>query len=84
MKDSENKLESIKGCLNNLIKSKEKTNKVTEYVTIHETEKNNYSLLTTNRRCKLLDESLPNEQIIAKSWNSNQLNVHSEILIKYY
>jgi DNA mismatch repair protein MutS len=61
MTNSENKLEAIRVCLNNLIKSKEKTNKLTEYVTIHETEKNNYSLLTTNRRCKLLDESFPND-----------------------
>ena len=74
MTDSENKLESIKGCLNNLIKSKEKTNKVTEYVTIHETEKNNYSLLTTNRRCKLLDESLPNEPQIIQLIYTSYLN----------
>jgi len=74
MTDSENKLDSIRGCLNNLIKSKEKTNKETEYVTIHETEKNNYSLLTTNRRCKLLDESLPNEQLIKQLNYTSYLN----------
>ena len=61
MTDSESKLESIKNCLNNLIKIKEKSNKTTDYVKIHETEKNNYSLLTTNRRCKLLEDSMPNE-----------------------
>ena len=32
--------------------------KTTEYVKIHETEKNNYSLLATERRCKLLEELL--------------------------
>ena len=65
MKESENKLEAIRVCLNNFIKNKEKSTKSTktsaEYVKIHETEKNNYSLLTTNRRCKLLDESFPND-----------------------
>ena len=75
MKDSEGKLESIRICLNNLIKIKEKSSKTTEYVKLHETEKNNYSLLTTNRRCKLLDESLPNDsqniQLNYKSYLKN-------------
>ena len=75
MKDSESKLESIRICLNNLIKMKEKSSKTTEYVKLHETEKNNYSLLTTNRRCKLLDESLPNDsqnvQLNYKSYLNN-------------
>uniref|UniRef100_A0A6C0E3T6 DNA mismatch repair proteins mutS family domain-containing protein n=1 Tax=viral metagenome TaxID=1070528 RepID=A0A6C0E3T6_9ZZZZ len=40
---------------------KEKDNKdklTTEYVKIHETEKNNYSLIATDRRCKLLEDLL--------------------------
>jgi DNA mismatch repair protein MutS len=75
MTDSESKLESIKNCLNNLIKIKEKSSKTTDYVKIHETEKNNYSLLTTNRRCKLLEESMPNEtnilQLFYKTYPDN-------------
>ena len=76
MNESENKLEAIRCCLNNLIKNKEKTSKSasTDYVKIHETEKNNFSLLTTNRRCKLLDESLPNNQEIIKLSYNCSLN----------
>jgi hypothetical protein len=33
----------------------------TEYVKIHETEKNNFSLLCTSRRCKLLQDTLPKD-----------------------
>lgn len=40
-------------------KEKEKDKeKLIEYVKIHETEKNNYSLIATDRRCKLLEEIL--------------------------
>jgi DNA mismatch repair protein MutS len=74
MRDSESKLEAIRLCLNNLIKSKEKSNKGTEYVKIHETEKNNYSLLTTNRRCKLLEDSLPNDTEILELKYKSYLN----------
>ncbi len=66
MKNSENKLDSIRIYLNNLIKSKEKSNKGCDYVKIHETEKNNFSLVTTNRRCKLLDEAFPNDSTTSK------------------
>jgi DNA mismatch repair protein MutS len=64
IKDSEDQLESIRSYLTTIIKNKEKSSKTnTEYVKIHETEKNNYNLITTNRRCKLLDDGLPtNEQ----------------------
>ena len=61
LKDSENKLESIRLYLNSLIENKEKKSKPTEFVKIHETEKNNFSLITTSRRCKLLQEALPND-----------------------
>lgn len=33
-----------------------------EYVNIHETEKNNFSLLATERRCKILDEVIKNNK----------------------
>jgi len=63
--ESENKLEAIRTYLNNLVENKEK--KVnTEFVKIHETEKNNYSLLSTGRRCKLLLDALPATNTIVK------------------
>jgi DNA mismatch repair protein MutS len=62
LKDSEDNLEAIREYLSKLIENKEKNSKKsTEYVKIHETEKNNYSLLCTGRRCKILQEVLPND-----------------------
>jgi DNA mismatch repair protein MutS len=57
--ESECRLESIRVYLNDLIENKEKKGKSSEFVKIHETEKNNYSLLSTGRRCKLLLDALP-------------------------
>jgi DNA mismatch repair protein MutS len=54
--NSEAKLESIRYYLNSLIIEKSKT---TDFIKIHETEKNNFNLICTNRRCKLLETSLP-------------------------
>jgi len=73
IKNSEDQLECIRAYLTNIIKNKEKATKVTntEYVKIHETEKNNYNLITTIRRCKLLDDGLPNEeQKVQLTYNS--------------
>lgn len=68
LRESEFKLEAIRGYLSSLIENKEnKTkneNKITEYVKVHETEKNNFSLISTSRRCKLLLDALPNEQSV--------------------
>jgi DNA mismatch repair protein MutS len=56
---SECKLEAIQNYLSQLIENKEKKGKTNDYVKIHETEKNSFSLITTNRRCKLLQDALP-------------------------
>jgi DNA mismatch repair protein MutS len=64
LKESELKLESIRNYLNKQVALKEK--KESEYVKIYETEKNNYSLICTNRRCKLLQDSLPIEKSCVK------------------
>ena len=65
LKDSELKLNAIAEYLSTLIENKEKkSSKTNEYVKIHETEKNNYSLISTSRRCKILQDSLPVEQTI--------------------
>jgi DNA mismatch repair protein MutS len=60
LKDSELGLEAIREYLSNLIEKKEKkTTKSNEFVKIHETEKNSYSLICTSRRCKILVDALP-------------------------
>jgi DNA mismatch repair protein MutS len=60
LKESELKLESIREYLSNQIENKEKKlGKSSDYVKIHETDKNNYGLVSTSRRCKILQESLP-------------------------
>ena len=67
MNECENKLEAIRCYLTNCIENKEKKSKNSsnnDYVKIHETEKNNYNLITTNRRCKLLQDALPEKETI--------------------
>jgi len=65
LKNSDAGLESIRLYLSNLIENKEKkTAKSSDFVKIHETEKNNYSLVTTSRRCKILQDALPNTPTI--------------------
>jgi DNA mismatch repair protein MutS len=59
LNESELKLESIREYLSGIIENKEKKGKSSEYVKIHETEKNNYTLICTSRRCKLLQDALP-------------------------
>ena len=63
LKESEAKLEAIRKYLNSLVLDKGKTS---EFIKIHETEKNNFSLICTSRRCKLLETSLPSEPTIVK------------------
>ena len=73
-RESEMKLASIQNYLNTLIEGKEKGHgKKTEYVKIHETEKNNLGLICTVRRCKLLVEALPKDPIIVSlQYNGNK------------
>lgn len=60
LQESEDKLNVIIGYLNTLIENNEKkTGKSSEYVKIHETDKNNFSIISTSRRCKLLVDALP-------------------------
>jgi DNA mismatch repair protein MutS len=63
LQESESKLIAITSYLSALIENKEKkSGKLSDYVKIHETEKNNFSLVSTGRRCKLLLDALPAEQ----------------------
>ena len=78
LNDSENKLESCRKYFNELIsqyennKSKKKDTSDANYIKIHETEKNNYSLITTDRRCKILDELLKNKSTIQLNYTVNE------------
>jgi len=77
IKESEDKLESIRVYFSNLIENKEKKGKVktNDFVKIHETEKNNFSLVCTNRRCKLLEEALPvSKTFVNLQYNSSYTN----------
>ena len=63
LKESELKLEAIQNYLGSIIENTEKKGKksTSDYVKIHETEKNNFGLISTSRRCKILQESLPKD-----------------------
>ena len=76
LSESESKLDSIKNYLNNLIHDKGKN---TEFIRIHETEKNNFGLTCTNRRCKLLQSALPYSQknITLEFTNNVKINIYS-------
>jgi DNA mismatch repair protein MutS len=64
LKVSEMKLEAIRSYLSGLIENKEKKGASSEFVKIHETEKNKYSLVCTSRRCKLLEDALPSTPMV--------------------
>jgi DNA mismatch repair protein MutS len=49
-----------------------------EYVNIHETEKNNFSLLATERRCKILDEIIKNSKSVTLKYYSSFSNVKTD------
>ncbi len=71
LKYSESALETIRSYLSNLIENNEKkSSKTSEFVKIHETEKNNYSLVSTSRRCKILQDALPSTQKTEKLYLS--------------
>jgi len=76
LKECELKLTAIQLYLSSLVENKEKkSGKTTDFVKIHETEKNNFSLLCTSRRCKLLLDALPKDASIVKlSYNETNKN----------
>jgi DNA mismatch repair protein MutS len=78
LKDSELKLEAIRFYLSSIIENKEKKTKPTEFVKIHETEKNNFSLISTSRRCKLLQDALPTDSgLVRLNYNTNNTNTNN-------
>jgi DNA mismatch repair protein MutS len=56
--ESHDKLEAVRSYFNQLIGTYEKKTKTTEFVKVHETEKNHFTLLSTKRRCTLLKTNL--------------------------
>jgi len=48
-----------------------------EYVNIHETEKNHFSLLATERRCKILDEMVKNSKTVILKYRSSYLGIET-------
>lgn len=44
------------------------------YIKIHETEKNNFSLIATDRRCKILEETIKNKNNVLVSYKSSYSN----------
>jgi hypothetical protein len=66
-------------------KVKEDKDNDTDYVKIYETEKSNYSLLSTDRRCKILNEELKkygNESVIL-TYNSSYLSGEEQTFCLY-
>ncbi len=58
-----------------------------EYVNIHETEKNNFSLLATERRCKLLDEMIKHVKSVnlkyCSSYSGVETNFNLSLELEY-
>jgi DNA mismatch repair protein MutS len=70
--DSIDKLEAIKHYFNDCITKYEKKNG-TDYVKIHETDKNHFSLLATKRRCNILKQifDTANTKVFSLFYNSS-------------
>ena len=73
--ESVDKLEAIRSYFNKTIEKYEKKSaktRTSDYVKIHETEKNHFSLLSTKRRCTLLKQSLPSlEEVVPLIYKSS-------------
>jgi len=63
IEDSYEKLMACKNYFQSLLIGYEKPKKETEMIKIHETEKNNFSLVITNRRAKILKDLCKNKKI---------------------
>lgn len=77
MLDSMDKLEAIQLYFNTVIEKYEKNSKkkTNDYVKIHETEKNSFSLLSTKRRCTLLKQSIGSlDTTVALNYMSSYTN----------
>jgi DNA mismatch repair protein MutS len=69
--ESYDKLECCRSYFNQLVANYEKKSKTTEYIKIHETEKNNFSLIATDRRSKILQSLLTDQEYIELTYKSS-------------
>lgn len=77
--ESMDKLHAIRSYFNSCISKYEKNTKTTEYVKLHETEKNNFKLLATKRRCALLKQT---ELSVTLTYISSYDNVEKKFEFK--
>ena len=87
--DSQDQLETCRSYFSSIISKYESGSKkkkkaveeeledVKEYVKIHETEKNNFSLLATDRRCKILEEIVKKNNNVVLKYKSSYTNKES-------
>jgi DNA mismatch repair protein MutS len=92
--DSQDQLEACRSYFSSVISTYETSNKKTKktnvdgddddsksYVKIHETEKNNFSLIATDRRCKLLEEALKNNKTVVLKYYSSYSKQEAKITV---
>jgi DNA mismatch repair protein MutS len=72
-----NKLESIRKYFNdNIVKYEKKASKkLSDYVKLHETEKNNFSLIATKRRCNILKEIFNKSSLLNSEEKKNGVSL---------
>jgi DNA mismatch repair protein MutS len=99
---SQDQLEACRSYFSNIISNYETGNKAKKivkkekqeddedsktYVKIYETEKNNFSLLATDRRCKILQEILKDKKSVEIKYRSSQSNIETtfnlSLLLEY-
>ena len=95
--DSQDQMEAIQSYFSNIISNYEtgtkgkksvKVNTVLNededtktYVKIHETEKNNFSLLATDRRCKILEEIIKDKKSVVLKYKSSHSNLETNFTL---
>jgi DNA mismatch repair protein MutS len=92
--DSQDQIEACRSYFSSVISTYESSTKKTKktivdgddddsksYVKIHETEKNNFSLIATDRRCKLLEEALKNNKTVVLKYYSSYSKQEAKISV---
>jgi DNA mismatch repair protein MutS len=54
---------------------------IKSYVKIYETEKNNFSLIATNRRCKILEEAIKSTKSVTLTYKSSHSNKEIQFIL---
>ena len=57
--ESMDQIEAIRGYFNSCIAKYEKNAKTSDYIKLHETEKNSFTMVATKRRCTILKQTIP-------------------------